>query len=69
MSVQPKRELGQHWLVDENILGVIGRLAELHDEAGACLFGIAANASSIRTFAAAVVSGSGSTIPSTDRSS
>ena len=25
----PKRELGQHFLVDENILGVIGRLAEL----------------------------------------
>jgi 16S rRNA (adenine1518-N6/adenine1519-N6)-dimethyltransferase len=29
VSVRPKRELGQHWLVDENILGVIGRLAEL----------------------------------------
>jgi 16S rRNA (adenine1518-N6/adenine1519-N6)-dimethyltransferase len=29
MSVTPKRELGQHFLVDENILGVIGRLAEL----------------------------------------
>ena len=28
-SVVPKRELGQHFLVDENILGVIGRLAEL----------------------------------------
>jgi 16S rRNA (adenine1518-N6/adenine1519-N6)-dimethyltransferase len=27
--VTPKRELGQHFLVDENILGVIGRLAEL----------------------------------------
>jgi 16S rRNA (adenine1518-N6/adenine1519-N6)-dimethyltransferase len=27
--VVPKRELGQHFLVDENILGVIGRLAEL----------------------------------------
>ncbi len=29
----PKRELGQHFLVDENLLGVIGRLAELdpHD--------------------------------------
>jgi 16S rRNA (adenine1518-N6/adenine1519-N6)-dimethyltransferase len=25
----PKRRLGQHFLVDENILGVIGRLAEL----------------------------------------
>jgi len=25
----PNRELGQHFLVDENILGVIGRLAEL----------------------------------------
>ena len=24
-----KRELGQHFLVDENILGVIGRLAEI----------------------------------------
>jgi len=29
MSVQPKKELGQHFLVDENILGVIGRLAAL----------------------------------------
>lgn len=29
MSVRPKRGLGQHWLVDENILGVLGRLAEL----------------------------------------
>jgi 16S rRNA (adenine1518-N6/adenine1519-N6)-dimethyltransferase len=29
----PRRELGQHFLVDENLLGVIGRLAELepHD--------------------------------------
>ncbi len=29
MSPRPKKELGQHFLVDENILGVIGRLAEL----------------------------------------
>ena len=29
MSVRPKRELGQHWLVDQNIIGVIDRLAEL----------------------------------------
>ena len=29
MSVRPKKSLGQHFLVDENILGVIGRLAEL----------------------------------------
>ena len=29
MSVRPKRKLGQHWLVDENILDVIGRLAAL----------------------------------------
>ena len=29
MSVFPKKELGQHFLVDENILGVIGRLADL----------------------------------------
>lgn len=29
MTVVPKRELGQHFLVDQNILGVIGRLAEL----------------------------------------
>ena len=28
-SVSPKKELGQHFLVDENILGVIGRLADL----------------------------------------
>jgi 16S rRNA (adenine1518-N6/adenine1519-N6)-dimethyltransferase len=27
--VTPRKELGQHFLVDENILGVIGRLAEL----------------------------------------
>ena len=29
VSVTPRKELGQHFLVDENILGVIGRLAEL----------------------------------------
>ena len=29
MSVRPKKELGQHFLADPNILGVIGRLAEL----------------------------------------
>ena len=29
LPVFPNRELGQHFLVDENILGVIGRLAEL----------------------------------------
>ena len=29
MSVSPKKSLGQHFLVDENILRVIGRLAEL----------------------------------------
>jgi 16S rRNA (adenine1518-N6/adenine1519-N6)-dimethyltransferase len=29
MRVSPKKELGQHFLVDENILGVIGRLAGL----------------------------------------
>ena len=29
MPVIPKKQLGQHFLVDENILGVIGRLAEL----------------------------------------
>jgi 16S rRNA (adenine1518-N6/adenine1519-N6)-dimethyltransferase len=28
-GVTPRKELGQHFLVDENILGVIGRLAEL----------------------------------------
>lgn len=32
MSVIPKRSLGQHFLVDENILGVIGRLAELRPD-------------------------------------
>ena len=32
MRVSPKRELGQHFLVDENIVGVIGRLAELEPE-------------------------------------
>jgi 16S rRNA (adenine1518-N6/adenine1519-N6)-dimethyltransferase len=30
VRVGAKRELGQHFLVDENILGVIERLAELH---------------------------------------
>jgi 16S rRNA (adenine1518-N6/adenine1519-N6)-dimethyltransferase len=29
VSVRPKKALGQHFLVDENILGVIGRLARL----------------------------------------
>jgi 16S rRNA (adenine1518-N6/adenine1519-N6)-dimethyltransferase len=29
MSVRPKKQLGQHFLVDQNILGVIDRLAEL----------------------------------------
>ena len=28
-GVKPRKELGQHFLIDENILGVIGRLAEL----------------------------------------
>jgi 16S rRNA (adenine1518-N6/adenine1519-N6)-dimethyltransferase len=32
VSVRPRKELGQHFLVDENILGVIGRLAELAAE-------------------------------------
>jgi 16S rRNA (adenine1518-N6/adenine1519-N6)-dimethyltransferase len=33
VTVAPRKSLGQHFLVDENILGVIGRLAELesHD--------------------------------------
>jgi 16S rRNA (adenine1518-N6/adenine1519-N6)-dimethyltransferase len=32
VNVVPKRELGQHFLADENILGVIGRLAELRPD-------------------------------------
>jgi 16S rRNA (adenine1518-N6/adenine1519-N6)-dimethyltransferase len=32
LPVAPNRELGQHFLVDENILGVAGRLAELETE-------------------------------------
>jgi 16S rRNA (adenine1518-N6/adenine1519-N6)-dimethyltransferase len=32
VSLRAKKELGQHFLVDENILGVIGRLAELDDD-------------------------------------
>jgi 16S rRNA (adenine1518-N6/adenine1519-N6)-dimethyltransferase len=32
VRVAPKKGLGQHFLVDENILGVIGRLAELAPE-------------------------------------
>ena len=31
MTVAPKKALGQHFLVDENILRVVGRLAELAD--------------------------------------
>jgi len=30
--VRAKKRLGQHFLVDENVLGVIGRLADLHEE-------------------------------------
>jgi 16S rRNA (adenine1518-N6/adenine1519-N6)-dimethyltransferase len=32
VSVTPKKGLGQHFLVDENLLGVIGRLSELGPE-------------------------------------
>ena len=32
MSVRPKKRLGQHFLADENILGVIERLAELRSQ-------------------------------------
>ena len=32
MSVTPKKALGQHFLTDPNILGVIGRLAELEPD-------------------------------------
>jgi 16S rRNA (adenine1518-N6/adenine1519-N6)-dimethyltransferase len=32
MSIRAKKKLGQHFLVDENILGVIGRLAELESD-------------------------------------
>jgi 16S rRNA (adenine1518-N6/adenine1519-N6)-dimethyltransferase len=32
VSTTPKKELGQHFLADENILGVIGRLADLDAE-------------------------------------
>jgi 16S rRNA (adenine1518-N6/adenine1519-N6)-dimethyltransferase len=32
LPVTPNRDLGQHFLVDENILGVAGRLAELEPE-------------------------------------
>jgi 16S rRNA (adenine1518-N6/adenine1519-N6)-dimethyltransferase len=32
VSVRPKKEYGQHFLVDENILGVIGRLAQLEPD-------------------------------------
>jgi 16S rRNA (adenine1518-N6/adenine1519-N6)-dimethyltransferase len=32
VSVRPKKQLGQHFLADGNILGVIGRLAELGDD-------------------------------------
>ncbi len=32
MTVTPRKDLGQHFLVDQNILGVIGRLADLHPD-------------------------------------
>jgi 16S rRNA (adenine1518-N6/adenine1519-N6)-dimethyltransferase len=32
VNLRPKKEFGQHFLVDENILGVIGRLAELDED-------------------------------------
>jgi 16S rRNA (adenine1518-N6/adenine1519-N6)-dimethyltransferase len=32
VTVTPKKSLGQHFLVDENLLGVIGRLAELEPD-------------------------------------
>jgi 16S rRNA (adenine1518-N6/adenine1519-N6)-dimethyltransferase len=32
MSARAKKELGQHFLADENILGVIGRLADLQQD-------------------------------------
>jgi 16S rRNA (adenine1518-N6/adenine1519-N6)-dimethyltransferase len=32
VSLQPRKSLGQHFLVDDNILGVIGRLAELEPD-------------------------------------
>jgi 16S rRNA (adenine1518-N6/adenine1519-N6)-dimethyltransferase len=32
VSVSPKKELGQHFLADENILGVVGRLAALAED-------------------------------------
>jgi 16S rRNA (adenine1518-N6/adenine1519-N6)-dimethyltransferase len=32
VTVKPRKELGQHFLVDENILGVIGRLADLQPD-------------------------------------
>jgi 16S rRNA (adenine1518-N6/adenine1519-N6)-dimethyltransferase len=32
VNIRAKKELGQHFLVDENILGVIGRLAELGED-------------------------------------
>jgi 16S rRNA (adenine1518-N6/adenine1519-N6)-dimethyltransferase len=32
LTIRAKRKLGQHFLVDENILGVIGRLAELAED-------------------------------------
>jgi 16S rRNA (adenine1518-N6/adenine1519-N6)-dimethyltransferase len=32
LTVRAKKKLGQHFLVDENILGVIGRLAQLAED-------------------------------------
>lgn len=44
MSVRPKKRLGQHFLADENILGVIGRLAELAQDDVALEIGAGAGA-------------------------
>ena len=38
--IRAKKELGQHFLVDDNILGVVGRLAERIDENAAHAFGL-----------------------------
>ena len=40
MRVVPKKRLGQHFLVDENILGVIERLAAQIDTNAGAAFGL-----------------------------
>ena len=39
-GVAPKKSLGQHFLVDRNVLGVVGRLAARTDANATAAFGL-----------------------------